>query len=177
MSPPDLEALFGLSVNPFELVIRGTLIYLGLILLFRFVLRRDFGQLGVADVLFIVLIADAAQNGMAGEYRTIADAVVLLGTLALWNLALDWASYRFKPVRKLFEAPPVELVKDGRILRHNLRRQWVTVEELMSKVREQGVTDLARIKRAVLEPDGEFSIVQDPEVASSKPRHSRNTPP
>ena len=95
---PDIESLFSLSMNPLELVIRGVLIYVGLVLLLRFVLRRDLGQLGVADVLFIVLIADAAQNGMAGEYRSIADAVVLLGTLAACNLLLDWAAFRWRPI-------------------------------------------------------------------------------
>jgi len=157
---PDIESLFSFSVNPLELVIRGVLIYVGLVLLLRFVLRRDLGQLSVADVLFIVLIADAAQNGMAGEYRSVADAAVLLGTLAACNLLLDWAMFRWRPMRKVMEAPPVALVRDGRILRRNLRREWVTVDELMSKLREQGVDDVAGVKLAMIESDGQFSVIK-----------------
>lgn len=156
----DLEALFRFSVSPLELVVRGTVMYLGLVLLFRFALRRDLGQLGVADMLIIVLIADAAQNGMAGEYRSIADAAVLLGTLAFWNVAIDWTTYRWRWAQVLLEAPTVELIRDGRILRRNLRREWVTVDELMGKLREQGVADVDEVKLAVLEADGQLSVVK-----------------
>ena len=163
---PDIEALFRVTVNPLELVVRGTIIFVGLVLLFRFALRRDLGQLGVADMLFIVLIADASQNAMAGEYRTIADGLVLLGTLASWNVALDWATFRWRWVQRLLEPPTVELVRDGKILRRNLRREWVTVDELMGKLRERGIADVAAVKLAVLEADGQLSVLKERGTAS-----------
>jgi uncharacterized membrane protein YcaP (DUF421 family) len=156
----EIETLFRFSVNPLELVVRGALIYIGLIVVFRFALRRDLGQLGVADVLFIVLIADASQNGMAGEYRSLADAAVLLGTLAACNVALDWAIYRWPAMQRLMEAPTVELIRDGKILRRNLQREWVTVDELMGKLREVGIADVADVKLAMLEADGQLSVLQ-----------------
>ena len=156
----DFEALFRFSVNPLELVLRGALIYVGLVLLFRFALRRDLGQLGVADVLFIVLIADASQNGMAGEYRSLADAAVLIGTLAACNVALDWATYHWPAMQRLMEVPTVELVRNGRILRRNLRREWMTVDELMGKLREQGIANVADVKLAVMEANGELSVLK-----------------
>ena len=61
--------------------------YLALVLTFRFILRRDVGSLGIPDVLFIVIVADAAQNAMAGEYKSIADGIVLVATLVFWNVA------------------------------------------------------------------------------------------
>ena len=175
----ELAALFTFSVSPLELVVRGTVVYVGVVLLFRFVLRRDLGQLGVADVLFIVLIADAAQNGMAGEYRTLADAAVLLGTLAACNLALDWAVFRFASMQRLFAPPSVELVRNGRILRRNLKREWMTVDELMSKLRERGIADVTDVKLAVMESDGEFSVLKetghaqptDPAKSASRGKH------
>jgi uncharacterized membrane protein YcaP (DUF421 family) len=157
---PDFEALFRFSVDPLELVVRGALVYIALVVLFRFALRRDLGQLGVADVLFIVLIADAAQNGMAGEYRSLADAAVLIGTLAACNVALDWAIYRWPAMQRLMEPPTVELVRNGRILRRNLRREWMTVDELMGKLREQGIADLADVKVALMEADGQLSVLK-----------------
>jgi uncharacterized membrane protein YcaP (DUF421 family) len=158
---PDLAELFLVTVNPLELVLRGTLIYVGLVLLFRFALQRDLVGLGVADVLFIALLADAAQNGMAGDYRSLADAGVLLGTLAFWNAAMNFAIWRFPRVRRLLEAPTLELVRDGRILRRNLRREWITVEELMSQLRAKGVDDVTKVKLAVLEADGELSVLEN----------------
>ena len=153
---PDIAELFTLTVNPLELVIRGTLIYVGLVLLFRFALQRDLVGLGVADVLFIALLADAAQNGMAGDYRSVADAVVLLGTLAFWNAAMNYLTFRWPVARRLLEAPTLELVRDGRVLRRNLRREWITMDELMSQLRAKGIEDVTRVKLAVLEADGEL---------------------
>lgn len=158
-------------MSPWELVLRGTIVYVGLILVVRFVLRRDVGAMGTADLLFVVLVADAAQNAMAGEYRTIADGAVLLGTLVAWNVALDGLAYHWPPFARLIEAPARPLVKDGKILRQNLRKDWVTVDELTSKLRQQGIDDLALVRVATLEPDGELSVIRVNESATAS--HSK----
>lgn len=158
---PDFAAMFALTMNPLELVLRGTLVYFGLVLLFRYLLRRDLGELGVADVLFVALLADAAQNGMAGEYRSVTDGAILLGTLGAWNAALNFATFRWRFARRLFEAPTVELVRDGKVIRRNLKREWVTVEELMGKLREQGIADVGEVRVAVLEADGELTVLKE----------------
>jgi len=67
----NLRDLFLPDVSLLEIVVRGTLIYLGLFALIRFVLRREAGTVGIADLLMIVLMADAAQNGMAAEYHSL----------------------------------------------------------------------------------------------------------
>lgn len=78
---PDLAALLRFDVSPGELLLRGSLMYWLLFLLFRFVLRRDTGSIAIADILLLVLIADASQNAMAGGYNTVAEGAVLVGTL------------------------------------------------------------------------------------------------
>jgi uncharacterized membrane protein YcaP (DUF421 family) len=100
-----LNTLFELTLPPLELVVRGTIMYLGLVLTFRFILRRDVGALGIPDVLFIVMVADAAQNAMAGEYKSVADGVVLVATLVFWNVALDWLAFHSRAVRRFIEPP------------------------------------------------------------------------
>lgn len=82
---PDWGALFSIGVQPLELVVRGTAMYWFLFLLFRFVLRRDVGSIGIADVLLLVLIADAAQNAMAGSYESITEGCLLVATIVGWN--------------------------------------------------------------------------------------------
>lgn len=157
----DFAELLRFTINPLELVLRGTLIYLGLVALFRLLLRRDLGELGVADVLFIALLADAAQNGMSGEYRSLGDAAVLLATLGGWNLAINYARFHWPLARRIFEPPTVELIRDGRILRRNMRREWVSMDELIGKLREKGISDVADVKLAVLEPSGELSVLEN----------------
>ncbi|HSD53831.1 MAG TPA: YetF domain-containing protein [Burkholderiales bacterium] len=125
-------------------MIRGSAVYWFLFLVFRIALRRDVGAIGVADVLLVVLIADAAQNAMAGEYRPITEGAVLVSTIIGWNVVIDGLAYRFEALRRMLEPGPLPLVRDGRILRGNLRRELMSVEDLLAKLREQGVDDVAQ---------------------------------
>ncbi len=108
--------------------------YVGLVLVMRFLLRRDIGSLSMPDVLFVVLVADASQNAMAGEYKSVADGLVLVGTLVAWNLALDWLSFRSARFRRFIEPRALPLIVDGKWLRQNLKKEWITTEEVLSEV-------------------------------------------
>lgn len=156
----DWADLFGFGLHPLELVVRGTAVYWGLFLLFRFVLRRDTGSLGIADILLLVLIADASQNAMAGGYDSVSDGAVLVLTIALWSWAMDWASYRFHLVRRLAEPAPLVLVRRGRLIRPSLRQEHITTPELMAALRQQGIEKLAEVKMARMESDGSVTVIR-----------------
>jgi uncharacterized membrane protein YcaP (DUF421 family) len=155
-----LSELFRFDLSPWELVLRGSAMYWFLYLLFRFILRRDVGSIAIADILLLVLIADASQNAMAGGYSTVAEGFVLVATIAAWNYLLDWAAYRFEPVRRLVEAGPLMLVRDGRVLRHNLRQELLSLDDLYAKLRKQGIEDVAQVKSAFMESDGSISVIR-----------------
>lgn len=157
----ELAELFRLSVDPLELVVRGTAMYWFLFLLFRFVLRRDVGSIAIADVLLLVLIADAAQNAMAGGYKSITDGIILVGTIAGWNYLVDLLAFRFEVLHRVLEAPPLLLVRSGRMLRANMRRELMTVDDLMAELREHGIQDLSEVKAAYMESGGEVSVLRD----------------
>src|ERR1700754_1647002 len=108
------------SMTPLELLVRGTIMYWGLLLLFRFVLRRDTGSAGISDLLFVVLLGDAAQNGMIGQGDTVPDAMMLIVVLAGWNYLLDLLGYYVPLVARLNDPPPLPLVRNGRIVARNL---------------------------------------------------------
>ena len=157
----DLTALFRFGVPPLEMMLRGTVVYWFLFLLFRFVLRRDAGSMGIADILLLVLIADASQNAMAGGYETVTDGLVLVATIAGWNWVMDWLSFRYNAVRRFTEAPPLMLVRRGRILARNLRREYVTTPELMAALREHGIDKLEQVKMARMEADGGITVIRE----------------
>lgn len=156
----DWARLFSFSVSPAEIVVRGTVIYWFIFLLFRFLLRRDIGAIAVADILLLVLIADAASNGMSGGYDSITDGCILVATIAGWNYVLDWMSFHFPTVRRWVQPPPQVLVRDGKMQRKAMRRELITMDELKSKLREQGIENLDEIKIAHLEEDGEISVLR-----------------
>ncbi len=152
--------LFTFSISPWEIILRGTLVFWLLFLIFRFVLRRDVGNLGIGDFLFVVIVADAAQNAMSGDAKTFFDGALLVMTLLIWNLLFDYLGYRFPLIRRFTESASMLLVRNGDIQWRNLRREWITKDELMSKMREEGLESLAQVKEMRLEPDGRISVIQ-----------------
>ncbi|HET9207894.1 MAG TPA: YetF domain-containing protein [Burkholderiaceae bacterium] len=172
----DWASLFRFEMNPLELVVRGSLMYWFIFLLFRFVLRRDVGSIAIADILLLVLIADASQNALAGGYTSVAEGCVLVATIAGWNYALDWAGYQFKFVRRFIEAPPLPLIRRGRVLRANLRQEMLTLDDLYAKLREQGIEDVQQVKAAFMESDGMISVVRD-ERRSAAPHEAPQRKP
>ncbi len=156
----DWQAVFGPGLPWFELVVRGSAFYWFLFLIFRVVLRRDVGSLAISDVLLLVLIADASQNAMAGAYTSIADGAILVGTLVFWNYMLDWAAYHLPFLQRLFQPGPLPLIDNGKILWRNMRREFITQDELMGKLRENGVEQPDQVKRACLENDGSISVIK-----------------
>lgn len=142
-----------------ETIVRGTLVYLALFLMLRLVLKRESGTLAVTDLLVVVLIADAAQNAMAGGYRSVPDGLLLVGVILFWSYALNWLGFHVRMVEKLVQPPPLPLVKDGRLLYRNMRRELITEQELTSQLRLHGVDDLAQVRLAQMEGDGRISVV------------------
>lgn len=169
-----METLFGFQAPPWELIVRGTCVYWFLFLLFRFILRRDAGSLALADILLIVLIADASQNGMAGEYKTLSEAFVLVGTIAFWNYLIDQLSIRYEGFARFAEPPVTPLVRHGRVLSENMRRQMVTMDELKAQLRESGLERIGDVKHAFLEADGHISIIRW--TSSGDRRRKEGTP-
>ena len=155
-----LADVFDLRVSIPELVLRGTLVYWLLFAIFRFILRRDVGAVGIADILLLVIIADASQNAMAGGYTTFSEGAVLVLTIVAWNWLLDWASFHFTLVRRFAEPPKLRLIVRGVPQRRNLRREYITMQELEAKLREQGIDDMADVKAAYLEADGQISVLK-----------------
>ena len=157
----QLAKLFEFTVPVWELVIRGSAMYWFLFLAFRFVMRRDMGSVGIADILILVIVADASQNAMAGGYESVSDGMILVGVLLGWNYLLDFLGYRFPAIRRFIEPPSLPLVRNGRMIRRNMRAQFITEEELYAKLRENGIDSLAAVKAMHLEPDGEVSVVKN----------------
>ncbi len=157
---PDWSQIFGIGVSPLELIVRGSAMYLFLFLLFRVVIKRRIGSVGMADILILVIVADAAQNGMSGEYRSVTEGFILVGTILGWSVLIDWFCYAFPPLQKLLEPPPLLIIDDGRVLWRHLRHEFVSETELRSKLREHGVTEPSEVDKAYMEPDGQITVLK-----------------
>lgn len=143
-----------------EIIVRGTILYLSLFLLLRFVLKRESGTLGITDLLVVVLLADAAQNAMAGQYTSVSDGLVLVTVIIFWDWALNWIGYHVPVFQRLVHPPPLRLIKNGEMNYRNMRVELITRNELESMLRQQGIDDVKNVKEAFLEGNGQISIVR-----------------
>jgi uncharacterized membrane protein YcaP (DUF421 family) len=157
----DWQEIFVPTHSIPEIILRGTLTYIMLFLILRFLLKRQSGVIGIADLLVIVLIADAAQNAMASEYKSITEGAILILTIVFWNYAVDWLGFQFPALRRLTRPPPLLLIKDGKMLFRNMRHEMITTEELNSQLRQQGVEHCSDVKRAYIEGDGSISVIRN----------------
>jgi uncharacterized membrane protein YcaP (DUF421 family) len=161
----DWQALF-VPERPLEMLVRGTVSYWFLFTLFRVAVRRRIGAVGMADILVLVIVSDAIQNSMAGEYTTVTDGFILVATLVGWTIFTDWLAFRSPRLQKVLEPPPLLLIREGRVMWRNLRAELLSESELRSKLREHGVTDYAEVQSAFMESDGEISVIRRAPSAS-----------
>lgn len=156
----DWNSVFVPAIGLAEIIVRGSLMYVGLFIILRVMARRQAGHFGPADLLVIVLIADAAQNGLGKDYGSVTEGLTLVLTIVGWEYLLDWISWRFPATRPYLTPPSLTLIRDGRLIARNLRKEMITEEELKAQLREQNVEDLAEIKLATLEGDGRLSVLK-----------------
>ena len=155
----DWQSVFVPTESLLEIILRGTIMYWVMFALLR-IFRRQAGSVGIADLLVIVVIADAAQNGMAGDSKSVTEAVLLIVTIVLWDYVFDLLGYKSKLFERLLEPKPLPLVKDGRLLRQNMKSEMITYDELTSQMRQQGIENIDDVKSACLESDGHFSFIK-----------------
>lgn len=150
--------LFVPTVSLWEMILRGSATYLFLVFMMR-LFRRDSGALGTADLMVIVIIADAAQNAMSADYHSLTEGATLIATIFAWNYGLDWLSYRSPFVRKLLQPEPLLLIEDGKVQRKHLKAEMLTMDDLMEQLREHGVDQVKAVRRCFLEADGHLSVL------------------
>lgn len=156
----DIGAALVPDVSLLETVVRGVVTYFSIFVLLRVILRGRTSAVTVSDLLVLVLIADAAQNAMAAEYKSVTNGIVLVATLVLCSFVVDWLAVRFEPVRRFVHPERKALVVNGRVMRKLLREELMTEEELMTQVRLNGVEELEEVRVAYLEGNGEISVIK-----------------
>jgi uncharacterized membrane protein YcaP (DUF421 family) len=156
----EWNALFIPTYSILEMILRGTLTYLLLLLIMRFFASRQTGSIGLSDIMVIVVIADVAQNAFSRQYESITEGVVLILTIVLWDRALDALAFRFPVVDRFIHPRPVILIRNGRLFRKTLEAHAITLDELHGQLREEGVEKVGDVRRATLESDGTISVVK-----------------
>jgi uncharacterized membrane protein YcaP (DUF421 family) len=160
--------------NVLENVVRATATFWLVYLLLRFLPNRKTGGIGQTDLLVLLLLANAMQLAMMRDATAITDGAILVVVIMGWSLLVDAIGDRFPALRTVLRSAPMEVVRDGKVLTRNLRREFMTEDELDAQLRLQGVDAVDDVARAFVEHDGRISVIRKRDEA---PRKQRTTTP
>src|SRR5712691_1921749 len=151
--------MFQFGTPIWQIAVRTLAVYAAVLVGLRLMGKRQLGQMNVADLVVILLIANAVQNAMVGADVSLSGGVVAALTLLVVNFGVTRVLSRNPFAEKLVEGSPTLLVKDGRVIVPNARREGVAEDEIEMAIREHGIAGSAAVRAAYLEPDGTVSVI------------------
>jgi uncharacterized membrane protein YcaP (DUF421 family) len=143
-----------------ELIVRAVVVYGFLLAALRLAGRRELAQMTSFDLVLLLVISNAVQNSMNAGDASLGGGLVSAATLVALNWLVGYGSWRWKRVERIVEGEPVRIVTNGRVHVGALRRELLTLTELRSALRKQGVARIADCALVTLEPDGTLSVVR-----------------
>lgn len=141
-------------------VLRALAIYVALTLLFRITGRRSLNQITTFDFVLLLVIGEATQQALLGDDFSVTNAILVIVTLLVTDIALAWIKTRRPGTARVLEGLPTLLVLDGKPLEERMAWSRISEEDVLQAAREgQGVMRMEDIRVAVLEPSGTISVI------------------
>ena len=144
-----------------DLVLRATVVFTFVLLLTRVIGKRELGSLQPFDLILLIVLGDALQQGLTQDDYSLTGAILVVGTIAVLQVFVSWLSYRFPRTRPILEGEPLIVVQDGKVIERNLKRERLTVDEITEEARKQQIPHLSDIRFAVLETGGQISFIKN----------------
>lgn len=157
-----------------QIILRCIAVYLFVVIAIRIFGKKELAQLSVIDLVFILLISNSVQNAMVGSDNTLWGGLIAALALFIVNFLLKYLLYKNQRVNEWLQGRAVVLIYKGQLDTVNLKRAEISVEELMAAVREHGVEDFRHVDLAVMEVDGNISIISK-DFSKHSSHHLRNT--
>ncbi len=142
-----------------EKVIRSAVVYLFLLIAFRLAGKRQLGTMTAFDLVVLLVISNVVQNALIGNDNSLGGGLLGATVILVLNAIVAWVTFRYKRVERVVEHTPTVLVKHGRILRENLRRERLSLQELRAALRREGIASLGNVRYVLLEEDGHLSVI------------------
>ena len=142
-----------------QIIISSISVYLFVIVAIRLFGKKELSQLSVIDLVFVLLISNSVQNAMIGSNSTLMGGLVAAGALFITNYVFKQFLYRYPKLSKLIQGEALLLIYNGNLSRKNIEKSRLTVDEIMEAIREHGVSRIEDVDLAVLEVDGNISVL------------------
>ena len=142
-----------------DLVIRATVVFFFIFLVCRIAGKRELGSLEPFDLILLIVMGDLVQQGITQNDYSVTGALLVISTITLLTVFVSYLNFRFRRLRSPLEGEPIVIVQDGRPIERNLRRERMTIEEVLAEARQQQHASLEDVRWAVLETDGRISFI------------------
>ena len=142
-----------------DIVFRACVVFAFLLLLTRIIGRRELSTLAPFDLILLIILGDAIQQGLTQDDYSLTGAFLAIGTIAVLQVVVSYTSFRIPFVRNVLEGHPIVIIQDGKPIEKNLKRERLKIEEVMEEARLQQISALDDIQWAVLEPSGNISFI------------------
>ena len=146
-----------------DIVLRGIVVFFFLYMLMRIMGRRELSTLEPFDLILLIILGDAVQQGLTQDDYSLTGAMLAVGTIAALQVLVSYVNFRFPRMRPILDGEPVVIVQDGKPIDRNLRRERVTIEDLLGSARSQNIGSLDDVQWAVLETNGQISFIKKSE--------------
>lgn len=143
-----------------ELLIRGTCIYFFMFIIMKIWGKKHLGEMAAFDFILLLFISEAVQNSLVDDDKSITGGMIIIVTFLFWNSLINKLTFRFRKLEKLLDGEPQIVIKNGHVDTNLLRKEKITEQELFEALRQQGVDELKKVKKATLETNGHLSVIQ-----------------
>ena len=143
-----------------DIVLRAIAVFAFLLVLTRVIGRRELSSLQPMDLILLIVLGDAVQQGLTQDDYSLTGAFLAIGTIAVLQVFVSWIGFRFPRARPVVEGTPIVVVQDGDVIERNARRERLSVDEIRESARLQGIARLSDVKWAVLETNGQISFIK-----------------
>jgi uncharacterized membrane protein YcaP (DUF421 family) len=142
------------------LVLRAVVVYVLVLLALRVAGRRELAQMTSFDLVLLLIVSNAVQNSINAGDNSLGGGLISAATLFALNWLIGYATWRWRWVERLLQGRPLRIATEGRVHMGAMRRELLTLAELRSALRKQGISHIGECARIVLEPDGTLTAVR-----------------
>jgi len=143
-----------------DIVFRGIVVFVFLYVLMRVIGRRELSSLEPFDLILLVILGDAVQQGLTQDDYSLTGAILAIGTIAILQVVVSYANFRFPRLRPLLDGEPIVIVEHGKPVDKNMRRERVTMDDVLQAARLQNIASLDDVDWAVMETSGAISFIK-----------------
>jgi uncharacterized membrane protein YcaP (DUF421 family) len=154
-----------------NIALKSIAVYVFIVAAIRVFGKKEFAQLSIIDLVFILLISNSVQNAMVGADSSLEGGLVAAFSLFLMNYVFKKISLFSKGFSKAVEGEPIMLIYQGEVKLDGLKNAQISVDQLNAVVREHGVESIELVNLAMFEVDGNISVLSDNFKKSTKRKH------